>query len=342
MKKILFFNLLVFTFIFSQTTTNPDISVIGDLLFDQDEDFSSSGVELAIQGYVNPFARADVYLHKLIGHESIGLEEAVITFERGLPFNLGLRAGKFRPDIGRINKEHAHTLFFISAPTSFKSLLGQEMWAGMGIELNYILPTHWYSKFSLGYFQEGISDHHHEEDDELHLEDNEIGIPPAMSMRLSHFLEISEFTHLEIGSSFYREISNEIEKQITGLDFKLKWRPNTYNSFIWQGEIFKKKTQENNNPLSEDGHDNGNALFAYSFVNYQFNKKWNAGIISDYSSDIDEMEYHSFGATIGYSPVEESSVFRILLSNFHHGNLSGLIISGQIVWSLGPHKPHQF
>ena len=129
MDKIIVGGLLFTIFLFGQITNNPDFSVIGDLIIDQSEDeigLSSAGIEMAIQGYVNPFARVDVYLHKHNDESALELEESVITIERGLPLGLGLRAGKFRPDIGKINKDHAHLFPFIQAPKSMASILGEE------------------------------------------------------------------------------------------------------------------------------------------------------------------------------------------------------------------------
>ncbi len=151
--------------LFSQTTANPQFSVIGDLVMDQINDspkLSSSGVEIAIQGNVNPFARADVYLHKHNDESALELEEAVITIERGLPLGLGLRAGKFRPDIGKINKDHAHLFPFIQAPKSMANILGEEFWSPTGLEGSILLPLPWYTKLSIGYFDEGFEDHMHD------------------------------------------------------------------------------------------------------------------------------------------------------------------------------------
>jgi hypothetical protein len=77
-------------------------------------------------------------------------------------------------------------------------------------------------------------------------------------------------------------------------------------------------------------------------MNYQFYKRWNLGVVADYSSDIEEEKFYSIGSFIGFSPVEESSVFRLALSQQYHGEKNHLNISGQIIWALGPHKPHQF
>ncbi len=335
MRKI-FPILLLFTIIFAQTTVNPDISVIGDLIAETDgseSSFNSSGVELAIQGYVNPFARADVYLHKHNDESPIHIEEAFLSIERGLPFNLGLRTGKFRPDFGKINKEHSHTYYYILPSVPVQNTIGNEMWSSVGVEGNLLLPLPWYSNLSLGIFQKGISQHHHghEEEHEHEHEHEETEVGNALSGRLSHFFDLSYDTHLEIGMSYYQEINGQ-ESSIIGADYKFKWRPDTYRSFVLQGDYFHKSTHE------------GERINAgYTWVNYQFNRIWNTGLILDFSDDIEEESYQSIGIFAGFSPVEESSVFRLRLHQVYHGAEDPhLSLVAQIIWALGPHKPHQF
>ena len=340
MRKVFISLLVIFAIPYSQTTVNPDISVIGYLLIDQDGNLSTSGVELAIQGYVNPYSRADVFLHKHHEGEPIELEEGVISIERGLPFGLGIRVGKFRPDFGKINREHAHTLFFIEAPQSVKSLLGDEMWSTPGLELNCLLPTPWYSNLSLGYFQHSL-DFGHNNITDIHTDDHEEDTQAAFSTRLSHFIDLRDVLHLEVGSGYYNDYSNDVRNRIGELDFKLKWTPDTYKSIIIQGEYFRSATKQmDNSSQSPESHDPVHV--AYLFGNYQFNKIWNIGLIADYNSKISESEFHSFGAFIGFSPVEETTVLRCSISQNFTGNVSDLIITGQLVWALGPHKPHQF
>ena len=329
MRKIFPF-LLLLTVIFAQTTVNPDISVIGDLFLKTDgseSSFNSSGIELAIQGYVNPFARADVYLHKHNDESPIHMEEAVLSIERGLPLNLGLRTGKFRPDFGKINQEHMHTYCYILPSIPVQGTIGNEMWSSIGIEGSLLLPLPWYSNLSLGFFQKGISQHHHEHEEEQ--EETEVG--NALSGRFSHFFDMSNDTHLEIGLSYYQEF-NGYENSIVGADYKFKWRPDTYRSFVMQGDYFYKS-----------GHGGEIINAGYTWLNYQFNRVWNIGLILDFSDDIEEEAYQSIGIFTGFSPVEESSVFRLRLHQAYHGDKeSHLSLVAQIIWALGPHKPHQF
>lgn len=330
--RIIFPVLLLFTIIFAQTTVNPNISVIGDLIMETDgseSSFNSSGVELAIQGYVNPFARADVYLHKHNDESPIHLEEAFLSIERGLPFNLGLKTGKFRPDFGKINMEHSHTYYYILPSVPIQNMIGNEMWGTLGVEGSLLLPLPWYSNISIGIFQSGISQHPHGHEEEHEHEETDVG--NALSGRLSHFFNLNHNTHLEIGTSYYQEINGQ-ENSIIGADYKLKWRPNTYRSFVFQGDYFRK---------SGPGGEITNA--GYTWLNYQFNRIWNIGLIFDFSDDIHEESYQSIGIFAGFSPVEESSVFRLRIHQAYHGAEDPQFsLVAQIIWALGPHKPHQF
>ena len=347
MDKQIVGGLLLTAFLFGQTTINPDFSVIGDLIIDQSEDeigLSSAGIEMVIQGYVNPFSRADVYIHKHNDESALELEEAVITIERGLPLGLGLRAGKFRPDIGKINKDHAHLFPFIQAPKSMANILGEEFWSPTGLEGSILLPLPWYTKLSIGYFDEGFGDHKHmlneksNEYDDYQGKDEEEGLSNGvLSGRWSHFIDLNDVTHLEVGASGY----SGDEKSLLGADLKFKWRPDKYRSLTIQGEVF----QLNEN---REAHENDKVkIIGYTFINYQFNKAWNMGLIGDFSTfDISENEEdnhvdksnYNFALFFGYSPVEESSVLRIRIAP----DGDDINLMAQLIWSLGPHKPHRY
>ena len=340
----------------SQTTANPQFSIVGDLVMDQlqkDPNLSSSGIEIAVQGYVNPFARADVYLHKHNDDSPIELEEAVITVERGLPFGLGLRAGKFRPDLGKINKDHAHLFPFIEAPKGISMVLGEEFYAATGLEVNWLTPLPWYSNLSVGYFNSDISGHDHGEDvsdhidhdhDDVHFDgeqDNEEKQATAFSARWSHFIDLNEVNHFEFGTSYY----TDYEKSFGGADFKYKWRPNKYRSLTIQGEMIQFELGDKHEEKTV--HPKEVLTAGYLLVNFQFNKAWNVGVMGDFW-DFDLADIYSMDPSIfiGFSPAEESAVFRIRIgqvANDHEGHdEKHLKTTAQLIWSLGPHKPHRY
>jgi hypothetical protein len=347
--------LLLSGLLIGQTTANPQFSVVGDLIANDKKELSSSGVEIAVQGYVNPFARADVYLHKHNDESPVELEEAVLTIERGLPFGLGLRLGKFRPDLGRINKVHTHLFPFIEAPTGMKKVLGEEFYAGTGLEANWLMPLPWYSNLSIGLFESGIESQSqkkdkegeghiiytiNDSDDEFYpegLKDKEEGFDKVLTLRQSNFFDINEINHIEIGFSFYGDIKNSFG----GVDFKYKWRPNKYRSLTIQGEIFQLSCWDG---ASFGGNDYYNcAQASYLMSNFQFNKKYNIGIIADFwSFDLGKEAGTNQSIFIGFSPVEESSVLRLKIEQVDDGKDKHIRGVAQFIWSLGPHKPHRY
>ena len=337
--------LLLFVFIGSlqaQTSVNPDISVIGELgmsHFDDETTLNASSVEIAIEGYVNPYARADVYLHKHMDGHPIELEEAVLSIERGLPFGLALRAGKFRPEFGGINKQHLHLFPHIILPVPVAQILGDHKWSSSGLEAKWLLPFPWYNNLSVAFLQDGISAeaHSHDEEEEEEAEE-ETG--KAFSSRYSMFFDLGDVSHLEIGLSYY-QLVDEGDENISAVDFKYKWCPNKYRSLVWQNELLRKSPSIHTEEGEVEEHHE--IITAYSMLNYKFNKVWNVGAIVDYSSDMEEAMYHSEGLFLGFSPVEETTVFRVFLKQAHHGDHNpGLLVQAQLLWSLGPHKAHKF
>jgi len=333
--------LLIFGAVSAQTTVNPDISVIGELGLSYEDDvfgMNASSVELAIQGYVNPYARADVYLHKHMDDEPIELEEAVLTIERGLPLGLALRAGKFRPGFGKINGEHMHLAPYILIPEPVAQILGEEKWASAGLEVKWLLPLPWYSDLALAYLQDGITAgaHHYDADEHEHVEDS----TPALSTRLSMFFDLGTVSHLELGASYY-QVSEKPEQNMLGIDLKYKWRPDKYTALDWQTELFRRSAYTHLDEGEEE--DNPEVIAIYSMLDFQFKKRWNAGFIADYSSSLDDENYQSNGLFFGYSPAEETTVFRMFFKQENHGNEPATLkVEGQLLWSLGPHKAHQF
>ncbi len=365
MLKKLVGGILFTTFTFSQTTVNPQFSVIGDLVMDhlhKDPSLLTSGIEIAVQGYVNPFARADIYLHKHNDDSPIELEEAVMTIERGLPFGLGLRAGKFRPDLGKINQSHAHLFPFIEVPAGMAKILGEEFWSATGVEINVFLPLPWYSNFSLGYFDSGISSHdysdyekdeddhdhendHKDKDDHNHDDEKDHGREKqtnAFSIRWSHFFELNNVNHLELGLSGY---SGKAE-QILGADFKYKWRPNKYRSLTLQAEVLQHSLEDEY--MEKAVRPDEKLTVAYAMVNFQFNKAYNFGVLIDYwSLGLADDEGMNPSIFFGFSPVEESAVLRLKIGQLERENdeknhKKYLKTTIQIIWSLGPHKPHRY
>jgi hypothetical protein len=359
---LLFFSWI--TVLHPQTISNPDISVIprfrmyvndGDFLPDRRiwnrPDFMLEEFELGIQAYLNPFARGDVFLSKAgFEDEPIEIEEAYVTFLRDLPFDLNVKVGKYRTDFGKLNSLHPHAWSFITQPASQERFLGEESINDLGISASLLLPTdNIYSKITLDLLRGHSIGVLNPDDESMHggpgIADTNGTVYYANSGRVMVFFPTSENSDLEFGLSELTGIHdpyNHYRFFYTNFDFKYKWKPDMYRSFTLQGELLL-----NNRRIAPDENLSTNGFFL--FGNYQFQKSFTAGIRLDWSESPYSKDDRSkgFAVFLGYYPVEETTALRL---QFQHDRLEPFdsqprdvnTIALQLMFSIGPHKAHQF
>jgi hypothetical protein len=357
----------------AQTSLNPDISVIPRFLIYTDDggaldegrrefsrpEFVFQELEAMFSGYLNPYARADVTM-TISGPDieaaSLGLEEAYLTVLRGLPLDLNIRAGKYRVEFGKLNAMHPHQWPFIIQPILQERFLGEEALNDLGISASVILPTgDVYTRLTVDLLR-GLSI-----PEAAGLEDTTgESRPYAASGRLTGFFQVGEDADLESGISAYTGIHDPYTKDsfwYWNLDFKYRYRPGTYTSLVVQGEYLlniRKATQDRDLVPFEDPGGNperrsltSNGLYLYA--DYQFLKTFSIGGRFDWSQAPYGTDDAVTGLSIffGYYPVEETVGLRL---EYQHTqaivpgaearavNFIGL----QTMFSLGPHRAHQF
>ncbi|RMF09938.1 MAG: hypothetical protein D6762_02490 [Candidatus Neomarinimicrobiota bacterium] len=298
----------------AQTTVNPDVTAIGDLLYGPDTGWTTSGVELALQGYVNPYAYATAILHKPDGETPVDLEEGFLSIDRGLPLGLGLKLGRFRPDVGHVNREHEHTYAYIDPLESAVTFLGEEMWSGNGLAVNALLPLPWYSQLEMN-----VLSALPETPDSLFAPGG------ALAWSWRQFWDLGLYSHLEWGLGDIAP-SGSASNSVWNTYLKFKWKPDSYRAAILQAEGFAL-TGRKNRPAG-----------GYVWGDLRIRKVWSVGFVVDGVWQEKDLHVRA-GVMAGFSPVEETTVFRwILLQDSTHQ----WSWKTQVVWSLGPHKPHQF
>jgi ABC-type Mn2+/Zn2+ transport system ATPase subunit len=244
----------------TQTTVNPDISLIGFFnTFTNDIknsdtygklNFATPGFELLIEGYLNPYARAVATL--AFEEEEFSMEELYAEILRGFPLDLQIKAGKYLLGFAKLNTSHPHTWPFLSRPLSQQIYLGPEGFNDSGFDLSFILPFETvYSSITLGLFKgDAIVN-------TLSAEGNypfgERGVSPLTVGRWGSFFTLSDYTSLEIGLSgsyglYARQdfdlqgdssaaLQNEsLYYLYSGIDFKYKYVPDLYSALTIQGE----------------------------------------------------------------------------------------------------------
>jgi hypothetical protein len=127
----------------SQNALNPEISATGDIRAallrpgPQTESFDAREFEIGLQSALDPFSVAKVFL-ALEGGE-IDVEEGY-AYWSGLPGHFRLDIGKFRQQIGELNRWHLHALPEGEYPLVLQRYLGEEGLAQTGLSLYWPLP----------------------------------------------------------------------------------------------------------------------------------------------------------------------------------------------------------
>lgn len=354
MKRISLFIYILICFVLAfkpasaQAPVNPDISFIGDMRmtghnnapsdqFDNKIKLNFQELELAAGSYLNPYSRADLTLGINGTGGEIDIEEAYATLLRGLPLNLQIKAGQYLVDFGKINSQHAHQWSWIERPLMFQQFFGEEGLKDVGINISSMLPVGRSALTISGNLLQG----------DFFLGEDAANIDYDMggSFRLSLFSPVGTYSSLEVGISGLRgecDPANKHWANMGNIDFKYKWRPDVYRALVIVGEsvINSRKIGD----ISET--ENVSSFGFFSAVDYQFKRKFNVGALIDYSQtpQTDSIYQVGYGVFTGFSLAEETYRISLLLRQDDGKNWDKpyQTILLQLLWSLGPHKPHTF
>ena len=342
---------------------NPDISVIGDVrafvndnAADPDEgelQLDLASVELALQGYLNPFARADVYI--AYHEEELTVEEAYATILRGLPWGLQVRAGKYRVDFGKLNLLHPHAYSFLDTPLPHQEFLGEEGLIDIGANLNTQVPVgNAALTLSVNLLKGDFAEPHHNHEEEARLKQgDEEELDPGLgtSERVGLFVPTGDYAGFEVGVNALQGTLDEPSDRrvdLLGADVKYRWAPDRYRSLTLQAEWLRsdRDVLHEHEPGEDPELEQVCADGYYAFADWRFAQRWNLGAILE-ATDLAEEEGVSierYGAFAGFQVMEETTMLRLLVRRTDDDELEEPYHEAilQLVFSLGPHKAHWF
>jgi len=319
--------------------TNPDLSAMGQVLGGWTDDPASPDyedpslklgeAEFVIDAPLNPYVKGWFTLSG--GPEGIGIEEAYASVFRGLPWGLALKAGKYRLPFGKINPTHPHALPFIDAPRSVRSLLfGEEGFNETAVEISDLLPTpgDWASTLTADVV-EGKSFHDGQEGTRL----------GGMGRWANDFL-LGEKGALETGFSGATGVDSlgpDTRTWLAGADVKAKFYLEGASQLTLQAEgIFKR---------SHPGGEAEDRTGFYAFGDYRYHTRWNGGFLFEQwqrEGDTGRND-RAARAFLGYAVLEESTLLRLAYERFlPDGGNAFDTVTLQLLFSMGPHKAHQF
>lgn len=343
----------------AQTQINPDISAIGDMRYvfrddvardlagQKDASFEFEELELVLAGYLNPYARGDVFLaiHGVTGPAE--LEEVYATLLRGLPFQA--KFGKYLLDFGRINRLHRHQFSWLRLPLIHRSFFSEEGANAIGIQLERLQPIGDMalslsgSAFRSDFFEgdEGVA----ENGEHGHAAEGEADI--GLCGRASFFRSLTDVHHLEIGGSYLygsHDTERKLDTQVAGVDVKYKWRPDAYRGLVIMAESMlsdREVRADSVGPVTTE-----TAVGVFTSAEFRFRKQYDVGAYYDWAQDPHDSDFETagYGGWFAFMPVEETIRFSIVYrhgeSDLYDGSTDEVTV--QVLFALGPHKPHPF
>jgi len=345
---------------------NPNISLIGQPVLTWTDDpaepgalrpvLSAGETELVLDDYLNPYASGYVTLSLADGE--IALEEGYFTIFRGLPFNTALKGGKYRVPFGRLNQAHPHTYPFAERFGVLEAYLpGDESYDETGIDLSRRFPivgdfsvnaqADWFQGDTFRIAREPGDD----PSDPLNTGagDRNEEPRPAFLGRLSGFSMLGDRSALEFGASYTRgtnDVAARTRTGVFGVDAKAKlWRSeNAY--LVLQGELLKLEREDAGwDPGSGYTKTTTRPLGGYIFADYNFGIRYNLGASFErwQQPAAERPVVNSLGAFAGYALLEETTAIRLDVRTAKpEGGDRVNTLSLRVIFSMGPHKAHQF
>ncbi|MFQ5498772.1 MAG: hypothetical protein ACE5FH_03785 [Candidatus Zixiibacteriota bacterium] len=363
----------------AHTRLNPDISAIGDLrAFSHNDDLRPEEadqvnldlpeMELYVNGYLNPYAKADISIAWHEG-ETAEIEELYATFLRGLPLDINLRVGRQLIEFGRLNPVHEHAWSFLKRPLAHEAFFGDEGLVDMAVRASVLLPTGGaFTELMAGLLKgDALIGHHLAEgpmDSALQNQALDSDVRPDLGLfgRLTSSLAVSGDAELAFGvtaansvydiDQAFDSITGEAvgapmqhRSWLGGIDIKYKYKPSRVKSLQveLEGLVRRDKREDGENLVSYGG---------YGYIDYRFRQRYNVGAIAEWTSvekaksgnaTISKDNNWRGGLFAGFSPVEETSMLRLAGHWTEPEDRAGFWeITLQLVFSLGPHQPHNF
>jgi hypothetical protein len=325
---------------------NPDMAVIGDFLgaAGRNTVAPSPALEMheseaSFQAVVDPYARADFFIS--FGEEGVNLEEGFLTFTE-LPGGLLTKVGKMRAAFGKVNTLHNHVLPWTDRPLVINNLVGGEDGIDdAGISVARLINNPWIFLEATGQVFRGDSG------DNLFHSSKPGDLSYVGHLRAYH--DITEDSNIDLGFSYSQGhnragIVDEVDvgrfkTKLYGFDATFRWRPlqrSIYHSFIGRTELIWSRRDQFDALQKAMGY--------YVSGDYQFGRRWFAGLRYDRSDHADDATLFDTGqsAVLTYWPSEFSQVRgQYRRTKYAIGPTANEFLF-QFQFSIGAHGAHPF
>jgi hypothetical protein len=313
---------------------NPEISVTGDVRLNatREEPLADNvdvrEFEFAFQSALDPYSYTKIFAAFEEG--ALEIEEAY-AYWSGLPGRLRFDVGRFRQQVGELNRWHAHALPESELPLVLKEFVSDEGLIGNGMGLYWISPT-------------GGAAGTHELWGQVTLADNEAlfdeGNRLSLLGHVNNFWQLSPSTFLQLGGTavYGKNPDADLRTTLLGADVRLTWRPPAralYRSFTVRAEAYQlTRTTAGTDERRRGG---------FAGAQLQLGRRWFAGGRYDYvETGAPDMNLWATTAALTWWQSEwvylrgewQRSAVPVLPGLTDHSDRFVL----QFVWAIGPHK----
>ncbi len=259
--------------------------------------------ELGISASVDPFVRGYAIINGT--QDGVDVEEAAIQ-TTSLPWNLGLKAGRFFADFGRLSKFHDHDLPFVNRPHVLDEYVGGESQAD-GVEGSWLVPISHYVLLTGGAYNK-IGADNERVDNEVPRDFSEF----TYLARAFTFFPITDANSLDLGVSgaYTPEVKEDDGAQRTLGDFELTYRYTplseaSYRGLVWGNEVLINSEDRpvggfpaNPSPSTPLVFRHKDAVGLYSYIEPRLTRRFYPGFLFEWVQDLDP----GIGDTVAYSP----------------------------------------
>ena len=317
---------------------NPDIAAIGNFVGAAGQSpgggepsLNMQEAELSFQAVVDPYARADFFV--TLGPDEVALEEGYITFPT-LPGGFLAKIGRMRDAFGKVNGQHPHTLPWVDRPFLTQNLTGgDDGLADAGISVARLIPNPWLFLEATGQVYQGNS--------EVFKAPNRSDL--AYVGHLRAYRDLGESTNIDLGGSVaygHNGNTGSTTTRLLGVDATLRWKPlrrSIYTHFLARGELTWSRVGE------ADGAPD--AVGGYGYLEYQFARRWTAGLRYDNSEQAQAPWLRDEGGSfiLTFKPSEFSLVrAQYRRTTFADADSAENELLFQFLFAIGAHGAHPF
>jgi len=309
---------------------NPEISATGDVRLvaregRQEDNFVAREFEFAFQSALDPYSNTKIFL--AASEEGVEIEEGYLYWT-GLPGRLRLDLGKFRQQVGDLNRWHAHALPETEYPLVYQRFFSEEGLAGIGVSLYTVLPFSLAGTTHEVWLQGTVA-----ESDPLFADSRQ----PTLLGRLQNFRQLSRSTYAQLGVTALggNNDAADLKSRLAGLDFRLTYRPpeaGTRRDITFRAEGYRLHAEELGTTTNRYG--------AFLDLQARTSRRWVFGARYDWVEAPRGPDDTEWRITPNLTWWQSEFVYIRLEGEHRHTDLEGSrnLLSLQAVWAMGPHK----